>query len=273
MRILITTAILIGFLYPTSLKAQIHSEDWVNYFSSSGGYPVSINVDLGLQSKAPIKERPFLIILRTSFPVHQKTGFPDLDQTATLDSIENNLVSALTLSNGGIFAGRFTQRGLREFYFYCLDTAQYSTTLFKTMVSFPKYPWLAKATFDKTWSNYFDVLFPNPDDLDKIENRITIIELQKKGDNLNEPREISHTLYFSSINNRLNFLKEFSIPGCVITEQPNIPEGTNAYPYKLVLTMKDKPKIEKIQPITDEMRKLAQKNAGKYLGWKTFLVK
>jgi uncharacterized protein (TIGR01619 family) len=260
-------------LYSVTAKSQPHTEDWVNYFSSAGGYPVSINVDLGLQAKAPLKERPYLIIFRTSFPVHQKTGFPDFEQTSTLDSIENALVEALTLSNGSIFAGRFTQRGLREFYFYCLDTTQYSATLFKTMSSFQQYPWLAKAMFDKTWSNYFDVLFPNPDDLDKIENRLTIIELQKKGDKLFEPREITHTLYFSSSNNRLNFLKELSIPGCIITEQPDNPEGTNAFPYKLVLTMKEKPSLEKIQPITTEMRKLAQKNSGKYQGWKTFVVK
>jgi len=226
-----------------------------------------------LQAKAPFKERPYLVILRTSFPVHQKTGFPDQEQSSTLDSIENALVSSLTSSNGSIFAGRFTQRGLREFYFYCLDTTQYSATLFKTMITFPNYPWLAKAMLDKTWSNYFDVLFPNPDDLDKIENRLVIIELQKKGDQLVEPREIAHTLFFSSSNNRLNFLKELTIPGCIITEHPDKPEGTNAFPFKLVLTMKEKPSLEKIQPITTEMRKLAQKNSGKYQGWKTFVVK
>jgi len=272
MRLLIITALLIG-LYSIPAKSQPQVEDWENYFTSAGGYPVSINVDLGLQAVAPIKERPYLIVLRTSFQLHQKTGFPDLDQVATLDSIENSLVSALSLSNGSIFAGRFTQRGLREYYFYCLDTAQYSSILHKTMVKFPSFPWLAKAKLDKTWSNYFDVLFPNPDDLDKIENKRTIVELQKKGDNLIEQREITHTLFFTTSINRINFLKEITIPGCIISEQPDKPEGTNAFPYKLVLSMKEKPSLEKIQPITTEMRKSAQKNSGIYKGWKTYVVK
>jgi uncharacterized protein (TIGR01619 family) len=273
MRLLFTITCFTSIFYSLTTNAQSHTEDWVNYFSSAGGYPVSINVDLGLQQKAPIKERPYLIILRTQFPVHQKTGLPDNDQIASLDSIENSLVSTLSLSNGSIFAGRFTQRGLREFYFYCLDTTQYASALFKSMAAFPHYPWLAKAVLDKSWSNYFDVLFPNPDDLDKIENRLAINELQKKGDNLTEAREITHTLYFSSINNRLNFLKDLTISGCTITELPDNPEGTSSFAYKLILTQKEKPSIEKIQPITSEMRKLAQKNLGKYQGWKTFVVK
>lgn len=264
--------VFLQIVFSLSTNAQSHSEDWENYFTTTNGYPISVNVDLGLQALAPLKERSYLIILRTSYQTHLKSGFPDVEQIASLDSIENNLVSTLQKSNGSIFAGRFTQRGLREFYFYCIDTVQYAATLHQAMKQFPHYPWLAKAIQDKPWSNYFEVLFPNADELDKIENRRTIVALQKKGDLLTVSRAISHTLYFSSIERRINFLKTLTIPDCIIVEQPTKPEGTSNMPYKLVLNVNDIPTIEKINNITTEFRKLAIKNAGKYQGWQTYIV-
>ena len=49
-------------LFSQSQKIQ---HDWENYVLAVDGKPVSVNVNLGLSSKAPIKERPFVIILRT----------------------------------------------------------------------------------------------------------------------------------------------------------------------------------------------------------------
>lgn len=253
--------------------AQSHTEDWENYFSTANGYPVSVNVDLGLQALAPLKERSYLIILRTSYQTHLKSGLPDLEQIASLDSIENVLAATLQKSNGSIFAGRFTQRGIREFYFYCIDTVQYAATLNKTMKTFNHFPWLAKAIQDKTWSNYFEVLFPHADELDNIENRRTLMELQKKGDLLLVSRAISHLFYFSTIEARTNFLRTLTLSGCIISEQSTKPEGTSAMPYKLMLIINEIPKIEKINITTAEFRALATKNAGKYQGWQTYIIK
>jgi hypothetical protein len=141
------------------------------------------------------------------------------------------------------------------------------------MKTFNHFPWLAKAIQDKTWSNYFEVLFPNADELDNIENRRTLMELQKKGDLLLVSRAISHLFYFSTIEARTNFLRTFTISGCIISEQPTKPEGTTAMPYKLMLIINEIPKIEKINITTAEFRALAIKNAGKYLGWQTYIVK
>ncbi len=254
-------------------SAQSHTEDWENYFSTANGYPVSVNVDLGLQALAPLKERSYLIILRTSYQTHLKSGFPDVEQMASLDSIENVLAATLQKSNGSIFAGRFTQRGIREFYFYCIDTIQYAATLNKTMKTFAHFPWLAKAIQDKTWSNYFEVLFPQAEELDKIENRRTLLELQKKGDPLTASRAISHLFYFKTIEARTNFLQTLTIPGCIISEQPTKPEGTSSMAYKLVLIINDIPKIEKIHATTAEFRRLVIKNAGIYQGWQTYVVR
>jgi hypothetical protein len=49
-------------LFSQSQKIQ---HDWENKVLAVDGKPVSVNVDLGLSAKAPIKERPFVIILRT----------------------------------------------------------------------------------------------------------------------------------------------------------------------------------------------------------------
>jgi hypothetical protein len=47
------------------------------------------------------------------------------------------------------YAGRFTQRGLREFYFYALDTVDYVQSSVSILQKHSKFPFLVKAVYDK----------------------------------------------------------------------------------------------------------------------------
>ena len=82
-----------------------------------GGKPISVNVDLALGQVAPIKENPFVVILRIKLRAPNTNGLPGIDEMKELDKLESRLVELLARQVGAMFAGRFTQRGIREFYF------------------------------------------------------------------------------------------------------------------------------------------------------------
>jgi len=261
----------IFFMFPT--RSQGIPEDWDNYVISVNNRPVSVVVNLGLKEKAPLKERPFAVILRTKYTDTDPNGFPAPEISGVMDSIEFALEAKLKSSLGAVYAGRFTQRGLREFYFYALDTTQYLATCASVMDKFKAFPWLCKAVQDKAWSNYFEVLYPSPNELEKIENRRIIETLKEKGDPLTTERKIEHLLYFKSVAGRQSFLKALEMTGVSIDEMPAEKTEWGDYGFRLKISRTDLPDLLTMNKITISLREQAVKYNGIYGGWQTYIVK
>lgn len=259
-------------LAPLWAAAQTN-ENWDNFIISVNGHPVSIVVDLALKDKAPQKERPFSVVLRTKYLNPDENGFPPEEQRGALEQIENQLEAALKKENGAVYAGRFTQRGLREFYFYVLDTVGYMATCNRIMQRFPEYPWLAKAMQDRNWSNYFEILYPADDELEKIENRRMIKELEARGDDLSKPRMIEHFMVFKSAGGRKAFLEGLDLPGFRVMQMPVEKTEPGEFAFRLLIGRDDKPSINEMDRLTIYLGQLCRKHNGRYEGWQTHVVK
>jgi uncharacterized protein (TIGR01619 family) len=270
---IIQTLLLIYIVFPLTIFAQRFPQDWDNYIISVNEHPVSIVVNLGLKEKAPITERPYLIILRTKYNDRDDNGFPGEGSRPELESMENELEESLTRTNGAIYAGRFTQRGIREFYFYALDTLEYLRPCNAVMKKYTDFPWLAKALYDKNWANYFEVLYPPDTELEKIENRRMVKYLEGKGDDLGKARKIEHLMCFKTQGNRKKFLETFTMPGFAVTEMPVEKTETEDFPFRLVMTREDKPDVVRMDAVTLQLLQLCKKNSGRYQGWTTYVVK
>lgn len=146
--------------------SQKLQHDWENYVTAIKDKPVSINVDLGIKPFVPLKDMPYVMIVRLKLQASNEFGMPSGDEVLTLNEIEEQLVDLLSRGQGAIYVGRFTQRGIREFYFYAGDTIRYQQTINTALVSFTSYQWLAQCKRDESWQNYLNVLYPA--DLDKM---------------------------------------------------------------------------------------------------------
>lgn len=270
---IIQTILLLGLILPQSTRIFAQNENWDNFIMSVNGHPVSIVVDLALREKAPLKERPYLVILRTKYSDVDASGFPGDSSKEELIQIENELESALKTGNGAVYAGRFTQRGLREFYFYTLDTLDYAKHCNRVMENHRDFPWLARALYDKTWSNYFEVLTPSDVEMEKIENRRMVNALMQKGDDITKTRDIEHFLYFKTNGNRRGFLTALTLPRFRVIDMPVEKTELGDYPFRLVISRQDKPDIQNMDQITIGFVQLAKKNNGRYDGWKTIVMK
>jgi len=247
-------------------SSQTVEHDWENYVVSVDGRPVSINVDLGLFPASPLKERPFVIILRTKIKNPDTKGMPYSEENGTLLQIEDALIGELGKETGAIFAGRFTQRGLREFYFYAPDTIGYEKGVNQAMKNFPSYEWLSRAKDDKKWENYHTVLYPVDVELIKIKSKRQIEKISQS--NLAAKKEIltNHFFIFNSFSNREKFLRELPWTGFQIMD---LPEGVDFKTNKFTLTLQRKaiPELLWIDQFIIPLNRYTQKLGGKYVGW------
>lgn len=253
--------------------AQSVPQDWDNYIFPLHGRPVSIMLNMALKERAAGLGRPYAIILRTKYADVDQYGFPGDRDKEKLDSLENDLEQTLTQKNGAIYAGRFTQRGLREFYFYVLDTVDHRLHCQQVMNKYPDLPWLAKAVHDRNWTNYNEVLYPSAIEKEKMENRKMVMTLQSKGDNLSRARRIEHTLYFKVAQSRRTFLISPAIQGFNVSEMPVEKSNDSEFPFLLIIWQHEKPELKKMNEVTLKLTHEAQKNGGRYEGWQTKVIK
>ncbi len=247
------------------VQAQQITHAWENYVSALDGKPVSINVDMGLGDVAPLKEYPFVIITRIGILEPNVQGMPDPGESATLLSLEERLVEELARQNGALFAGRFTQRGVREFYFYAPDTLRFRTALEKAFATFSSYTWLAKAKPDREWDNYFSVLVPSELDKIKIDSRRRIEEIGAAGMR-NRSLYILHYFEFPTPEARKKFLMEPMVSGYTVDFLPVERKEENKH-FEVVIGKQDKPDFPWIEKTVIPMHAAARSARGKYKGW------
>jgi len=269
----VVQSLLLIFFTWSGVHAQSIPEAWDTYVFPLNGRPVSVMLNMALKERATGLNRPYAVILRTKYPDVDASGFPGALDRFTLDTLENELEETIRESNGGIYAGRFTQRGLREFYFYVLDTVEVITRCARVMASYPRFSWLARTVFDRNWSNYMEVLYPSAPELEKMENMKMIATLQKKGDDLGRIRRIEHTLYFRVAGSRRSFLTDPSLQGFNVSEMPVERSTTDDYPFLLIIWKHDKPELSLMNNRTRMLSVLAAKYGGRYEGWQTFVAK
>jgi Family of unknown function (DUF695)/Regulator of ribonuclease activity B len=247
--------------------AQTVESDWDAYVVDVKGKPVSIMVDLTLKSQAPMKDRPMALVVRTKLQAPRPDGQPNRTEIARLDSLEDEMVSHLAKATGAVYAGRFTQRGIREFCFYALDSVGYSKALFAAFSGYPGYEWLGKAVEDKAWSNYFDMLYPAPDQFDRMRFRRQSDALRMEGDPLEKPRLVEHRFQFKTRVARDQFLRLPGMGGFSILELPDLPQDGKDFPFSLSIQQAGIPDYRFIEDVVMPLRTKALELKGKYEGW------
>jgi uncharacterized protein (TIGR01619 family) len=246
--------------------AQRVIHDWENYISSVGGKPVSINVDLGLAKVAPIKENPFVVMLRVKLRNPDQRGMPGIEEMNELDRMEGRLTELLSRQIGAVFAGRFTQRGIREFYFYAPDTLGYQRAINQSLFSLNDGEWLCQAKRDEKWENYFTVLYPSKLDQIKISSRKQLETMGVAEGRVLRNLDIEHYFEFEKIDDRTKFLSSPEITGFKIVEMPGLPDKSRGK-FQLVLRRKEDPDFSWIERRIVPLYKLTEKIGGSYKGW------
>lgn len=254
------------------LLALCQTEDWDTYTANYKKGPGSVLVDLSLKKVAPIEGLSYVAAIGVMCKDCQDDGMPTRKELEKCYVISDTIKAKLDKLVLNRMAGTFTYRCDRLDYFYVSDTSRIRermTTLFK--VYFPTYKPYIILRKDKDWGVYNDILYPNEENAERMENQKVVMKLVDAGDKLNIERPVIHWVDFVTEKDRSCFMAYASNHGFAI--ETSMKRVETEWLYKMKLVRSDLPDLENITRITIELNREIKKCKGIYEGWDSPVVK
>jgi len=288
-----------------------YTENWDSFPSPIGPDEFGVErvgfffVDLGLVEIAPVADMPNLVRLRLNILQPDDNGMPGDQEASVLNAMEDALVTVMASQFDGIYPGRVTiSKGAlrpvteaeRSFYFYIgqrvadrrTDTADYEklrvallATFARVMADYPDYKYECRLQEDPEWENYLKFMYPEPVQLQSMQNRRVVYQLMQHGDQLTVPRPVEHWINFKTQYDREAYWNRVNAMGFELLEMSTVEaddeseeEDENAleYPYSLHITRDDKVDYDSIDECVLPLWGLAEEHNGNYDGWETGIV-
>jgi hypothetical protein len=242
------------------------AEDWEFHLTPVDGHPASIFVDLERKETAPDAGRPWLLRACVTLQSPSENGIGDRDEAEVLFAIEDELFIALARGLGARYVGRITTQGRREHFYYGPSAEGFADAMAAVREKFPLYELTHRASLDRGWAVYSDVLYPGALELQTIRTRRNVDRLIQEGDDLTEPREVEHWARFPTEEARDRFLLQiagnhFRSDAC--TPDPHALDR----PFGVHLVRRDRVDFETIDAIAIDLFFRAASCEGTYDGW------
>ncbi len=248
------------------------SDTWEVYFANVNDAIASLVVDLGIRDSVPDPERTWLLWCWVYFQQPDENGLSTSEEAPTLGEIEDSLTNSVKLI-GAELVGRITTAGHHEFYFYGPRPNRFEKAVATAMRVAPGYEFDSGSQKDHEWSHYLNVLYPSPEDRQRIANRQVIESLESHGDSLEHPRLVSHWIYFGSAEDRSRFVTQAVRRGFKITDEFQANDSETSQPFSVTLERSDHVDWDTINEVTLDLFRLAQSCGGDYDGWETSVEK
>ena len=241
------------------------TEHWAAYFCNVNNKLASIFLDLDLHNTVPDAGRSWLLWVWVYFKQPRPDGLSSSEEFATLCAIEDKLNAAIRQGCEATLAGRITTQGRREFYYYGPNPDAFQSTVAKSMGSFDAYEFDQGTQHDPQWNQYLNVLYPSPDDLQRILNQEVLNVMEKEGDQPEAQREVLHWSYFPTESNRSDFKNAVQVRGYIIDSESHHPDGDN--PYGICYGKIQQSTAKAIDESVLDLAKLSERFQGEYDGW------
>jgi hypothetical protein len=250
------------------------AEEWEFFFCRVNDAPASIFVDLGLREAAPQRERPHLLWVWVSMLNPREDGLSRSDEAPQLHEIDQRLGATLAEQLDAVHVGRITTSGRREFYYYAPAPVGFDEAVSDTMSRFPQYAYDCGEQEDARWSQYLEVLYPGPRDLQWIRDRQVVERLQELGDLLHAPREVEHYLYFPSEQSRQAVVDQVRRAGFTIRDMSVVDGAAGRLNrFGLRICRSDPVDLDSIHAVVADLLDRATAVGGEYDGWETPVVR
>lgn len=239
------------------------SDDWDFYILQVDDQPASILVDLGIVRDAPIRTHPHLGYLRLVMRQPRPDGLSSQDEFETLMAIGDQVIPQITGAASAIFVGRNTTAGNRDFLFYVSDVSAFEAAATSAMKLFPAYTFEVGSREDAEWTVYRNFLYPAPDDMQRIQNRRVVINLEQNGDDPTRPREIDHWVYAPDRTKQQAIITHILSEGFALINAATTPDEQGNYSINFKRT--DAP--SNIDDVTLPLFQRVTELGGDYDGW------
>ncbi len=248
-----------------------HTPDWNSYKYVIDQMPAITAVDLGFIKLAPAKEYPLLLKVIVKIGSPNEKGFAETEEFNAIKGFELVLSSALK-NSGAKYAGARMYDGSKSFYFYLSDKNSAEELLEKKKGESEEINFSWEISDDPEWEFYSDFLYPDYIKLQVTQNEKIFERLIGYGDDLTQPRDVEHWLYFRSEEGRKEVIEEIEDERWDELEE-SYHDNSGEYPFGLYLKCYTAFSREIINQVSSRLVTLAHENNGYYDGWETFVYK
>jgi regulator of RNase E activity RraB len=246
-------------------------DDWNSYLCKVNDSIASIYLNLGLRQEAPILGKNWLLWVWVYFKQPRPDGLSSSTEAPVLFKIEDRLNEQMRSQFAAILSGRITTEGRREFYFYGEHKDGLEDCVASALGALDDYQFDCGSQQDATWNQYLSVLYPSEEELQKMKNRDVLDVLDREGDIHSAVREVSHWVYFQTLDQRDLFLKEAIQQG--YREGNHLSGSHELRPFGITIHRDQAVTSDLIDEAVIELFRLANHHGGEYDGWETSVEK
>jgi uncharacterized protein (TIGR01619 family) len=194
-------------------------------------------------------------------------GLSSSAEAPRLYEIEDAIELHLGREERAVFCGRITTACRRELYFYGEKTEGFEKAVGMAMADFAEYKFSLGMKDDPGWSQYLDVLYPGPEDLERIKNGDLLDVLKRKGDDHAIPRQVMHWVYFPTSESQSSFSKAAADAGFVVESEYELEPDDRRFCVRVYRVQSIQQ--SEIDEATIQLLHLAHGHGGDYDGWET----
>ncbi len=245
-------------------------DNWKSFFCKVNDSLASIFVNVALRSEVPIISKPWLLWVWVYFQAPRPDGLSDRKEAPTLFKIEDALTAQLKEQCDAVACGRITTEGRREFYFYAEKKEGFKDAVAGALGGFADYKSETGWKQDPLWEQYLNVLYPSPEEFERIKNREVLEVLADQGDVSRASRDVQHWMYFKTTESRTSFKDAAAKAGYRIDSESHFED--EEFPFGISVIRNQTVEQSLIDATVNELVQLTERFGGEYDGWETQVV-
>jgi hypothetical protein len=249
---------------PRPAAPPAEENGWASHQRVSASGPVSIAVDLALDGRAPLADRPRLARVRYALQAPRADGQPGPAEAEALARVEDLLAAALAPA-GAVYAGRVTLAGFREHLFYLPDAVGVTAELGGVQAQVAEYVLELAGEDDPAWQAYRQELFPTPRAHRWLLDRRAVEALVRRGDKVAEARPVDHQASFPTAEAREAFAAEAAGQGFEPVDRRD--DGPPPNGFGVDLRRADPVTLQHVHGVAWGLCEVAARHGGAYDGW------
>jgi uncharacterized protein (TIGR01619 family) len=244
--------------------------DWDTYYTLIDDCPASIALNIDLAQSAPLSGLDRLLAVLVFMNEPGEHGMGDGKDPEILRHVEEQIVRAYEDKLGATFVGRIRGQGAWQLYFYGPDTDSLAPKAAELLSGFSGWEQEVHTRSDSDWSTYFELLFPDRERLQWIQDRRVVEALVRSGDPLVVPRRVDHFAYFSSAEDRKRFVSDVQSEGYEVAELGY--DSDEELGFSVQFFRSETVELEMIHDAVMKLVMTAEEFSGLYDGWETTVM-
>lgn len=244
---------------------------WDSYHTLVDECPAAIALDFSVGESAPLAGRSNLVAVLIHMNDPGEHGMGEGTDSEALRHVEQQIVHAFETQIDALFVGRVRSQGVWQLYFYCAEGDELKDAANDLLSGFSGWKQELHLKSDPEWEVYFELLFPDRERLQWIQDRKVCEALIEQGDPLIIPRRVDHYAYFATAADRQRFIDATAKEDFEV-EELGFDSEDQELAYAVQMYRTESVELDTIHEVVMSLIASANEHDGLYDGWETSIL-